>query len=201
MRQQDRDRLLTVRTLPLALAALAVAAPATAQDGSEVAERRTVEGAQKFVGDFYTARRDQTVSTYAHLVGGQWEVQQGKVLPEDTWIHAKLVGMARSDKCSTSLQIGEPRKYTVGYFGTPPLEPNAPKMLTATIDWSQVSSIAIYEQREFKKGLGVTNVGWVVGPSGSNISFLHADQESAKRVAFAMEFLRENCGVKSDTGF
>ena len=59
----------------IALAAFALAAPATAQDGSETAEKRTVEGAQQFLAEFYE-RGVGRAETAGYESGSEWRWQE-----------------------------------------------------------------------------------------------------------------------------
>ncbi|MFA9200811.1 MAG: hypothetical protein ACEQR8_06425 [Cypionkella sp.] len=72
----------------------------------------------------------------------------------------------------------------------------APTLIPAEIDWSSVSSVKTYKATQHEtteRGIYVAAQPgfWLVAP----------DEPTAKRVAYAMEFLRSACDVSASTGF
>lgn len=183
-----------------ALAALAQTAPAAAQDGSETSEKRTVEGAQKFLVEFYATQPNQTVYSGARPIASGWEFV-GASDPGRVGVEATLVEIHMLESCKTALTFRDLRKYTAGY-PVPQTLPNAPATIAGTIDWSRVTSVTVLPRREYNPVTkAVEQMGWQVSSSGSGFLFYHPTEEMANRVAFAMNFLREQCGFKTDTGF
>jgi hypothetical protein len=180
---------------------LALATPTAAQDGSEPTTARTVEGAQRFLVEYYSRQPNQ--SAFISLLSGEHglEVRSGPSSASDVAADGRLASIASEGPCRTAVKFDNLRKYTAGYVNPPPVIPNAPRELLHSIDWSQITAVTVAERREYRgQAVGVTVAGWEVSAGGLGFMPYHSTKESAQRVAFAMEFLSQQCS-KSDTGF
>jgi hypothetical protein len=187
-----------------ALAALlAVAAPTAAQDGSETAAARTVEGAQQFLVHFY-AKGAARIETRGYLSGGEWSWSES---PGSTSIlvEAKVDAAKTLGRCKSEILFSSPSKkrFRASSPLDPVLAPNA--RLSLNVDWSKVTRVKADAGWVFEEG-GTQEVpsGWhraMIYWPGNSAFFLHLDPSDAERAAFAMQFLKEQCAPKSDTGF
>lgn len=193
-----------MRHLTLVLALLA--APAAAQDGSEPAKRRSLEDAQSFLAEFYRSLgRTVEVSDGAWMRNGSWELgPKPSGYTDSATVDATLRDVTPSGRCTTKITVEGLRKYSPYAYERGDVLPT-PATVQTTIDWSGVTSVKVSRQKKLKRTNPPEETelsGWYVdvnGPSG--LSFLHGDEEAAKRAAFAMQFLKEQCGFKTETGF
>ena len=194
----------------LALAALALATPAAAQDGSEASSERTVEGAQRFLSEYYSSFQNQIqVLDTAWDVNGNWKMgAEPPSFAGHTFIEAELARLSSTERCKMIAEVAEPRAYSAWALERGRPLSNAPRILNGIVDFSQTTTITVEPQTKMLKvplGQKVQR-GWRVSirskdRGAGELVFVHQDEESAKRAAFAMNFLREQCGFKSDTGF
>lgn len=179
----------------LAAAALAIATPAAAQDGSETAEKRTVEGAQKFLTDFYSKMSATAWFAIFHR-GAEWVPMTAGERPGFTFafLEGSIVELRPATQCRTEVRYTRLRtkRFFRGIASVPLDEPSGG--LTTAIDWAVVSKVRVLADNQ-----DGTNV-WIDWKEGG-VRFNHMDESDAKRAAFAMDFLREQCAAKSDTGF
>lgn len=164
--------------------ALAVAGPAPAQDGSGVAARRTIEGAQKFL----VATSESARIIYWEK---QWEKLAGDIRHNQS--HARFSGAVDGQQCATMAQIEiefEQRNWALNgkwetYRETRPFP----------IHWGYVSQVAL-------NGSSVS-ISWRSGLSTQDFAF--PSDELAQRTAAAFEFLRVSCdknhNLEEETGF
>jgi hypothetical protein len=186
----------------IALAAFALAAPATAQDGSETAEKRTVEGAQQFLAEFYE-RGVGRAETAGYESGSEWRWQEA---PGFTFqlIDGVVDSLRPVGRCKSVITISSAIKKKwrssdaiVSIAGGRPIE--------LEIDWSSLSSVKVrpdwlYEEGgsgQVPSGLHEVSFGW----KGGWVFLRHADKADAERVGFVIQFLKEECGFKTETGF
>lgn len=197
-----------MRALYFTLAALILAAPAIAQDGSEPTEKRTVEGAQKFLAEYYSelAGRIQ-IYGWVYGISGHWEML-GRVPPSFSSakaIEADLVSLTESDRCKSTIVVKN-AMLAQDYIAQrrEPL-PGRSETYTDIIDWSEIGPVTVEERmKTYRYDLSGAKhaVGWRIGFKGAPVTtFYHPDEESARRAGLAMEFLREQCGFKTKTGF
>ena len=195
---------LTMMRVALA-AAIAVAAPAGAQDGSEGAGQRTPESAQRFLTEFLgqggfgaivTLRlRDGGYGPYLATDAGDWAFTYGQVA---TWRGV--------DRCRSRI---EPAGVRTNFEG--PSYKYPPQYVGLDIDWSRVIKIDVtpspanYTVRG-SDGPAINRSVFAVLPTVREghawlPGLLFDSKEDADRVGLAMEFLRTQCAFKSDTGF
>lgn len=196
--------------IALCLACLigAVSTSAWAQDGSEVAEKRTVEGAQQFLDEYYSKLAGQIqVYAWVYRISGPWELK-GRVPPSSSAakaIEADLVSLNKSDRCKSKI-IVKNAMLAQDYIAQrrEPL-PEASGTYSEIIDWSDIGPVTVSERTKTYRydPTGERHaVGWWISFKGGPVTtFYHPDEESARRAGLAMEFLREQCGVKTKTGF
>ena len=190
----------TVASLLVALLAAqpssAVVQPDAAADGAGPPQQ-TAEGAHRFL-----ALITEQQNIFAYPTRNSWPAFGAKY----------HVTMAQDGPCATRVD-GKVAAYTFGQgwvlAGTPQFNAKRLAALHAqhrvapppyTIDWSRVASVAIVN--------GVVpdaqdNPGQVVLTDGANgfVQLFFADQTTAKRVRYAMEFLKLSCDKTAETGF
>lgn len=198
-----------MRALPLALAALTLTAPAVAQDGSETAEKRTVEGAQKFLSEYYS-QTSARLKSGGYTLNGHWSIEK---LPGSTHEMAEgtIVKFEPVDRCKSKFIMSPAIKYR--WRASDPRVPITADSgrLVVDVDWSKITRLEVKDDWYFEEG-GPNSVStgstmiliWMKkATEGGDASFfpIHATKEEAERAAFAMQFLKEQCGFKTETGF
>lgn len=192
-----------MRTALFLAATLAAATPAAAQDGSEASGQRTVEGAQQFLLDFYSnggARIE--AGGYQSSSGWSWTNSAGST---SVLIEGKVDSLRSLERCKSAVVISTIiKKRFRASDPTIPIFPQA-STLTLQIDWAKVTKVKSDPGWLFEEGGSVeVPSGWhramIYWPGGSAF-FMHLDEADAERAAFAMQFLKDNCGFKTDTGF
>jgi hypothetical protein len=176
---------------------------ATAQDGSEASSPRTIEGAQKFLSQIYAqGGTEGTLQVYQQGSEVRTERTDGgsvKIL------RGAIRGVGSVDRCQSTVTYAglSHKRYSVRDPQTPFGSPDAE--LVRTIDWGKATAVVVQKDWLSDGQANALDTGWhqiVVQMRDDNgLAFLHRSEEEAKRAAFAMEFLRDECGLKSDTGF
>jgi hypothetical protein len=178
------------RSVAIALC-LAMATAAQAQDGSEPVGQRTVENAQKFLSDFYR--------------GPGFEARFDKPIPYSIGV---VVRAESPNRCETVFVTNKARKYeyVAGETEQPVGDPAAEYSHLAK--WSELK---ISVQQEQKLNPYDKSEKWDTGrymiyvsPRGTGpqgFVLHHPSEDDAKRAANAIQFLIDECGFKSETGF
>lgn len=194
---------------PILFAALLVtiAAPAAAQDGSEVAEKRTVERAQQFLVEFYNSLGDSTnLIVGAWLVEGTWQLgsKPAKYSASAT-VESTATSIRADEPCKLSVSATDIRRYSPWAFERGEALADMPSKISANIDWKKIRSVSVRRNQRLIRGDAVFAPkdmdGWYIDLDGSSVSLLHTNEANARRAANAMEFLREQCGFRTETGF
>ena len=187
-----------MRAVLLTLAALALAAPAAAQDGSEGSVQRTPESAQRFLGEYFAKMPS---------IGLVWFMTHDGVLkPVRNYQPIEGVGVSGSGKIA-EWSAPEPCHSTVDLRD---LDLKSGKLNSGEefnfslqshryeIDWSRVTGVTRADNYS-GRGPAVT-IGY---PAGEVMlpALSVASLEDADRLKFAFAFLKEKCAFKSDTGF
>lgn len=203
-----------MRRIGLTLLMLATAASAAAQDGSEGSAQRTAESAQRFLSEFAGQ-----AGFYAYLMllerdGGLVPQNEGDTVryEQDGSLAAlslvgPVTGWTAVDRCRSRIEMENPRSMN----GASRLHKSPPASVVREIDWSRALSASASgtpspwnipdgsghtsARSYFSTGVGMRN-GVAAAPL-----FLFQTKEDAERVAFAFDFLRRECELKSDTGF
>jgi hypothetical protein len=187
------------------VALLAIAAPAAAQDGSETATQRTVEGAQSFLGGLYARGGAQAAVGIWHS-GGDW-IRGWAEKPGYKWasLRGDVVGLEPESRCKNRLIFANPKLDSHQMQS-----PNTPFTLAGNrveeiVHWDRIASVKLAEE---ERGDGQGNrvkAGWwrinLLYYDRNSVRFYHLSEEDAQRAAAAIEFLRLNCGQNSDSGF
>ena len=158
----------------LLLAGLSAPA-ASAQDGSEPAASRTLQGAQAFLRE--TAESQALKFAYNPKLPPNAATQYGSP------VYPLVRTATSSSECLTTLDLE--------------------KDSAVAIDWSKVSYVALNAQHPLQVFLGSSALDrGIPDQSGvKSVGFLLPTPAEAERVKFALEFLRTNCERKSQTGF
>jgi hypothetical protein len=187
------------------VASVLVAASASAQDGSETLVQRTPENAQKFVAGVVN-RGDSVARLLALKVANgrfaqmAWNEQSATATPGTGAIASWTI----VDRCHSRIDLKDVR--ALDYSGE--FASVQPQDLQYEIDWSKVTT------GDASNGTTI-DVSLASGPPTSGYYFfvglyqtarylpdlMFLDGSEAKRVAFALEFLRSACAEKNDTGF
>lgn len=173
-----------MRHLTLALALLA--APAAAQDGSEGAEKRTVGGAQKFLSEVYNRG--------GHRIG--FGISAGPAA-------GKLYRIQNSNQCLTVfVMTNAQEQYFIEGQGSKSLSPPE-KEHALTVRWGDITKVVVEPNWRFdaKGSIRNTSAFDIVAVGTTGFRLTHPSEDEAKRLAFAMQFLKEECGLKTETGF
>jgi hypothetical protein len=103
------------------------------------------------------------------------------------------------DRCRTKVSYGRLRtmQFNPQVPSTPLREPSGG--LSRTIDWSLVHKVKIVAEKIDGVPTGATFVD--IEMKNGGLSFKYSDQADAERVGFALDFLREACAPKNETGF
>lgn len=189
----------------LTIAALALAAAAAAQDGSEAGKERTVEGAQAFLKTFYEDH--SSAGEFVIWVNGsQWlPYQEAKPAGHHfAFLSGDVARAEAQDRCTTTFHLERIR--TKRFFAnTPSVTLQMPAGgVSRRVDWSRVTRVRVRDDDRYDDDGSTVKTGATlvaVGSKGDEFDLVFGAKEDAERVAFAMDFLRENCSVKSDTGF
>lgn len=190
-----------MRALPLALAALTLAAPAAAQDGSEGMGKRTVEGAQQFLAEFYGQNRFEALANGKYANGFVHPDEGGK---SHMSVRGPLESIVNTGRCKTRITIFPAMKRRFGDLEPKVMITENSGRISTELDWSKVTKQFLENDWIFGQGGAVQENGrvnvhlWI---NGQDISFVHDTKEAAERANFAMQFLAEQCGLQSDTGF
>ena len=184
------------------LASLAVA-PAQAQDGSEGTAQRTPESAQRFLSEFFAQGGfDTFVNVRVEgdaLVPFRW-TENGR-----TFAFGSVQRWTATGRCNSRVDIGNIRTISEGPgYGLPP------QSIAIDIDWSKVLHTSVEPARTFQvraaDGSATSRTYFGIAASVRDREFVlpglvFVSKEDADRVGFALDFLRRECGFKSDTGF
>lgn len=200
-----------MRILAFALAALTLATPAAAQDGSEMAGARTVESAQRFLSETFGAGR---FPVWMHLksVEGIYRPQMHQFRTPEGFIGSGVTqSWIATDQCNSVLTVSGARPV----YDDPDFQKVAydspPQVIAFQFQWDRVSHAVAHEtaspvlvrQTEdppVQRSMFAMQVSG--DPEATMLPiFYFPTSDLAKRVAFAMEYLREQCAPKSDTGF
>ena len=201
-----------MRVLIIGCVALALGMPALAQDGSEAGAGRTADGAQKFMSDFYAqgGLKAMTYKIVQNGAYGPWPTgEQIQTDASGKWNSAYLYGGVAKwtplDRCRTQVELDNARSSYEQSVQLPA------QSVTTEIDWSRVVSVvATQAASALPVPLGDGRYGQVsyfsIGLQARNGSpmlpaLLFESKEEADRVTFALDFLRRECVLKSDTGF
>lgn len=194
-----------------ALVLLGLAASASAQDGSEATSERTVEGAQQFLTEFY-AQADAKAKSGGYVRDGHWSVEKtpGSI---HQMIEGPVVGVATTGRCKSTVTVHPAIEWRWRRSdASTPVAADSGR-LSLGIDWSAIQKVVVEDDWLFEDGgpasvkTGYTSVIlWVKAPGQApgqalTTMLIHPTREGADRAAFAMQFLAEHCGFKSDTGF
>lgn len=203
-----------MRALAFALTALTLAAPAGAQDGSEAAQKRTVEGAQQFFaeallkGGWEALSFDWFDGATHHFFKDGWQTSQERIMTVGAQapVYGEILSIQTPSRCLSILTVDA--KVTRGSFIEDPRMPITPKKLVVILDWSRMNPVKAKPETMLSRARDGETVNtmrtniWVWDPKvKSGVAFQHGESSVAQRLAFAMEFLQENCAEKSDTGF
>lgn len=197
--------------ISLTLAALALAAPAAAQDGSEPGGARTVESAQRFLAENFGGERVPVMMSLK-LIGAEYQMGfSGMKTGEGFFGSGETQSWVVTERCKSILTVtnirpiyDDPAQQRVQYDAPP-------QVMRIEFDWSRVTrtgasdtpySAKIRTSVELPIERSVYGVGAYYDSSEPMLPvFYFSNLEKAKRVAFAMEYLKDNCAKKSDTGF
>lgn len=180
-----------------ALLPLIAATPTAAQDGSEATVAKTVEGAQAFLTDFYQ-RYPAGGQVWGYQAGTQWNWKEAPGATFRT-LDGSIVALASSGRCRSEVRLE--RLYKTRHDFDDPFVPfdGDPSFLTVTIDWSKVKLVRVGEQSIWKAGERIPFRHVVAVNAGDrSIRFTHHSEADANRAAFAMEFLKLECGLKAE---
>lgn len=193
--------------LALTLAALALTAPAAAQDGSEAAGPRTPENAQKFL-EVAAGRFGLFMEGKGMLTTGQFDVDKlryGKLeitaaskcqtrfdgTISEFWLKEGGTVVSSGRETSAAVINGLAKQYGRTWLKTAPY----------IIDWSTVTKVAVGSNFDPKKGeIEVPETAVVRSPTQS-ITLISASEEIAGRLRLAMETLRLACDSTKELGF
>lgn len=189
----------------LACVVAAVSTSASAQDGSEATEKRTVAGAQQFLKDFH----EDHVATAEFIIwvnGSEW-LPNNDEKPSGyrfAFLSGDVSTIVTPAPCKTVVSLAKIR--TKRFFrNTPSVPLIMPKAgVSRTIDWSRITGVRVRDDDRYddngttvKTGASLVQLRF----KGGDLAFLYGLKEDAQRVAFGMDFLREQCSTKSETGF
>lgn len=183
-------------------AALVLAAPTFAQDGSEPSGARSPESAQRFLREVLVRPERVWHSFKAYRAGADvsFEPRAGAALVPAS---GEIVDVSSDDPCKTRLQLkqaqvaqGDNLKINGGeieriidWSKAERLEP-----YSSTITSRDAAGNVIGTRQEFGTRIHMQG-GW------QELSFDLPSEAENKRLMFAMDFLRTSCEFKSDTGF
>ena len=190
------------------LALLAIAAPAAAQDGSESSGARTTESAQRFMAQVLV-RTDKPLwhSFTVYRIGGEVSNEPragGLVVPASGEIKA----VTSETPCVTRLRLEQAQVAQLAAGETSNLQITGGRTERA-IDWSKTETIEKHESKITSRD----TAGQVIGTrteygvaetmqgGWERVTFDLPSQSERDRLAFAIEFLKSACELKSDTGF
>lgn len=153
-------------------------APAIAQDGSEGAAQRTMEGAQTFLTTLlpntavYSANCDQM----GWNCTSNWEVE------------FSIESASADSRCAT--RFSGKLIDGINFFKS-----NRPTAIPE-INWADVNSISLYES-----SIKLMSSNKFKPSRDGTLWIKYSDDNSAKRAASAMDFLRSRCDKTASTGF
>ena len=195
-------------TWTLAAAFLLSSSAALAQDGSEQTGTRTVEDAQQFLDKYYRSLGYGRVNLMAWPDGNG--LRLGKEPSREaggTYVSGDMSDMSSVARCESNIVVSNLFTYTPFLFERgDPVSTDGTKFVRV-IDWSTVTKVTVRPrtgltrvplERDVKDGSFIVVID---GPARDGVSFRHGSEESANRAANAMEYLREQCGFNTDTGF
>lgn len=191
----------------ISLVAALCATSAFAQDGSEQTATRTIEGANQFLGEFLpTSGGMMQMSIFAPNLyrssGMKKWIGWRFITPLDTYntnwvgVRSRVVRVSYSDKCVTVFNLTDFLHGGDGPYADPTtsIAPQG-EVRDLSMDWRAVEFIHLYDA-ELPSVLTITRKDNKVGPY-----FTFPNASAAKRVKFAMDFLRAACVPTSTTGF
>lgn len=195
--------------ITFACALALMAAPAAAQDGSEASGARTVEGAQKFLAEYTTTHATEAIITTFATSSGGWRVHYNDV-EKDGAIKFAIAGfgpVSTTDRCVSTVGFYNLRNRgkLVGQFYGEAFAPG--ERISQKLDWSKASNVQtgafrlIEPSSNSQVATGEHYVSFIVQGWMGDLVLLYPSQEDAQRVAFAIRFLVDQCGFKTETGF
>ena len=197
-----------MRALLLALASLALTAPAAAQDGSEASGARTPENAQKFL-EVAADKFGLTMEGTEGLTSGRFDPAQLRY--GNVQISSEGKCRTRFDGTVTEFFIKDSTQTIIASgAGTSAATIDAlgkkygySSVRTAPwiIDWSTVTKVGVATDYDPQNGTREVPAGAVATSPSQSITLIGSSEEIGNRLRLAMETLRVACDPAADTGF
>lgn len=198
-----------MRTLFLALAAIALAAPAAAQDGSEASGARTPANAQRFL-EVAASRFGLQLEPTSGLTSGRFKgdkLRYGNLrITADGPCRTRFEGTisefwVKDDSLNSFIANGaNTDAATINQLGES-LKRSWLKAAPYVIDWSTVTKVGVATIYDPEKGTHDVPEGAYARSPAQSITLVSASDEIGPRLVLAMDTLRQACDSTKELGF